>query len=161
MAPFVRAIWLVAVLQLLAVMALRVASASDSCVMTKPSSCSNTSWLSRSPGFATKVKQFIGGSEVNYFRAAKTLTWQALYGLGGPPQERLPLPDNRHLFGACPAHDCGGQAAAIILDDYGTIEAIGFSSFHCCEPHTRLDHRYLDLYVRRGASADKLIAELK
>jgi hypothetical protein len=161
MAPFVRAICLLAIFQLLAVMALPVASASDSCVMTKPSSCSNTGWLSWSPGFATAVRGFIGQSTVNYFRAGKPLSWQALYALGGVPEERLELPENRYLFGACPPHDCGGQAAAIILDDHGTIEAIGFSSFHCCEAHTVLDHRYLDLYVRRGASADTLIGELK
>jgi hypothetical protein len=109
----------------------------------------------------TAVKGFIGQSKVNYFRPAKPLSWQALYALGGVPEDRLRLPDNRYLFGACPAHDCGGQAAAIILDDHGTIEAIGFSSFHCCEPRTNLDHRYLDLYVRRGAAANTLIAELK
>jgi hypothetical protein len=150
-----------ALFPLFAILALPVASATDSCVMTKPTSCSNTSWLSWSPGFATAVRQFIGQFKVNYFRSAKSLSWQALYGLGGPPQERLPLPDNRYLFGACPAHDCGGQASAIILDGDGSIEAIGFSSFHCCEPNNNLDRRYLDLYVRRGASADTVIAELK
>jgi hypothetical protein len=161
MAPFVRAPGLLTLCHLLLFLALPVAAATDFCVMTKPTTCSNTSWLSWSPGFATAVKKFIGQSKVNYFRSAKALSWQALYGLGGPPQERLSLPDNRYLFGACPAHDCGGQASAIILDDDGSIEAIGFSSFHCCESNTILDRRYLDLYVKRGASADTVITELK
>jgi hypothetical protein len=161
MTPFVRAICLLAIFELSAVIALPVASASDSCVMTKPSACSNTGWLHWSPGFAAAVRGFIGQSTVNYFRAGKPLSWQALYALDGVPEERLELPGNRYLFGACPPHGCGGQAAAIIVDDHGTIEAIGFSSFHCCEPGAKLEHRFLDLYVKRGASADTLIAELK
>ena len=138
-----------------------VAAGPDPCVMSKLSTCSNTSMLAWSPGFGTAVKKFIGITRVSYFRHAKSLSWQALYGLSGPPEEPLRLPENRYLFSACPAHDCGGQAAAIILDDQGNIEAIGISSFHCCEPHVDLDHRYLDFYIRRGASADKLIAALK
>lgn len=136
-------------------------SRSDSCAMSAPLTCSNTSWLSWAPGFATAVIGFIGQTRVSYFRPKKSLSWQALYGLSGPPEERLTLPGSHYLFSACPVHDCGGQAAAIILDDEGNIEAIGFSSFHCCEPHTDLNHRYLDFYVRRGASAIMLIAELK
>jgi hypothetical protein len=161
MSPLLRVTSLTGLCLLSAILAQAVASALDPCVMSKPSTCSDTSWLSWSPGFATAVKGFIGHTRVSYFRPKKTLSWQALYGLGGPPEERLRLPENRYLFSACPAHDCGGQAAAIILDDQGNIQAIGFSSFHCCEPHTDLNHRYLDFYVRRGASADILIAELK
>jgi len=161
MSPLLRVVNLAGLCLLSAILARAAASAPDNCEMSKPLTCSNTSWLSWSPGFAIAVTGFIGHTRVSYFRPKKTLSWQALYGLSGPPGQRVRLPDNRYLFSACPAHDCGGQAAAIILDDQGNIEAIGFSSFHCCEPHTNLDHRYLDFYVRRGASADSLIAELK
>lgn len=156
-----RVIRLAALCLFSALLAKAVASAPSPCVMSQPTTCSNTGWLHWSPGFSDKVKRFIGPAKVTYFRHNRSLSWQALYGLGGPPEERVPLPGHRYLFSACPAHDCGGQAAAIILDDRGEIEAIGFSSFHCCEPHPDLHHRYLDFYVTRGASAESLIAALR
>ena len=105
------------------------------------------------------MTRFIGTGKVNYFRHDRALDWQALYGLGGPPDERKALPGGLFLFAACPAHDCGGQAAAIVLDAHGAIEGIGFSSFHCAN-RCDVDHRYLDFYVRRGATADTIMSAL-
>jgi hypothetical protein len=129
------------------------------CSMTNPSSCPNTSDLKWSPGFAAAVTQFIGSKKVSYFRRNKPLSWQALYGFSGPPEERKSLPGGLLLFAACPAHDCAGQASAVVLDDHGIIKAIGFSSFHCGE-YCDFDHRYLDFYVTRGPSVDTIIAAL-
>ena len=123
------------------------------CVVSNPLSCPNTNYLSWSPGFGAAVTGFLGPKKADYFRANQTLSWQAQYGLGGPPDPRKSLPGGLFLFGACPPHDCAGQAAAIVLNDHGAIEGIGFSSFHCggkCD----FDHRYLDFYVRRGPTSD-------
>jgi hypothetical protein len=129
------------------------------CVVSDPLSCPNTNYLSWSPGFGAAVSRFIGSGKADYFRRNRTLSWQALYGLGGPPDPRKSLPGGLFLFAACPAHDCGGQAAAVVLDDHGAIEAIGFSSFHCADK-CDFDHRYLDFYVRRGPTADTVISAL-
>jgi hypothetical protein len=69
------------------------------------------------------------------------------------------LADKRFLFTACPARECGGSAAAVILNEYGQIEALGFSSYHCdtaCD-----DFRHLDFYVRKDGDNEALISELK
>ena len=129
------------------------------CVMTNPLSCPTTNDLSWSPGFAAAVTRFIGSKKVDLFRHNWTLSSQALYGLGGPPDARKPLPEGLFLFAACPAHNCAGQAAAIVLNGQGRIEGIGISSFHFA-PGTDLDHRYLDFYVRRGPAADTVISAL-
>ena len=129
------------------------------CVLSDPTTCPTTNDLSWSPGFADAVTRFLGSSRVDYFRHDRALDWQALYGLGGPPDERKALPRGLFLFAACPPHDCGGQAAAIVLNGQGRIEGIGISSFHFA-PGSELDHRYLDFYVRRGPNADTVISAL-
>ena len=63
------------------------------------------------------------------------------------------------MFTACPARECGGSAAAVIVNEYGQIEALGFSSYHCdtaCD-----DFRHLDFYVRKDGDNQALIAALK
>jgi hypothetical protein len=129
------------------------------CLLRDPTSCPTTNYLSWSPGFEDAVTRFIGTTKVNYFRHDRALDWQALYGLGGPADDRKALPGGLFLFAACPAHDCGGQAAAIVLDAHGSIKGIGFSSFHCAN-RCDVDHRYLDFYVRRGPTADTVISAL-
>jgi len=129
------------------------------CVISNPLSCPNTNYLSWSPGFEAALTNFLGTNRVDYFRHDRGLSWQAQYGLGGPPDSRKSLPGGLFLFAACPAHDCGGQAAAIVLNDRGTIQGIGFSSYHC-GPQCDFDHRYLDFYVRRGPTADTVVSVL-
>lgn len=129
------------------------------CVISDPTSCPTTNDLSWSSGFEEAVTRFIGTTNVDYFRHDRALAWQALYGLGGPPSDRKALTSGLFLFAACPAHDCAGQAAAIVLDTHGAIDGIGFSSFHCAN-RCDVDHRYLDFYVRRGPMADTVISAL-
>jgi hypothetical protein len=155
----IRRIFPTAVLILAAASAHSADNAPIRCVLSSPLSCPNTNYLSWSSGFAAAVTRFIGNGKADYFRPNQTLSWQALYGLGGPPDDRKSLLGGLFLFAACPAHDCAGQAAAVVLDDHGAIEAIGFSSFHCADK-CDFDHRYLDFYVRRGPTADTLISAL-
>jgi hypothetical protein len=129
------------------------------CTLSKPSSCPNTSYLSWSPGFSAAVTQFIGGGKASYFRRNGTLSSQALFGLGGPPDERKAVPGGLFLFSACPAHQCFGQAAAVVLDKQGIVKGVGFSSFHCGE-RCDFEHRYLDFYVARGPNSDSIISAL-
>jgi hypothetical protein len=101
----------------------------------------------------------MGAGRASYFRRNGTLGSQALFGLHGPPEERKSVAGNLFLFGACPAHQCGGQAAAVILNNLGVVKAMGFSSFHC-EARCDLGHRYLDFYVARGPASDLLVSAL-
>jgi hypothetical protein len=129
------------------------------CTLSKPLSCPNTSYLSWSPGFAAAITQFFGSGKANYFRGDGTLSSQALFGLRGPPDERKAVPGGLFLFSACPAHQCFGQAAAVVLDKQGIVKAIGFSSFHCGK-RCDFEHRYLDLYVAQGPNSDTNIFAL-
>jgi hypothetical protein len=129
------------------------------CTLSKPLSCPNTSYLSWSPGFAAAVTQFFGSGKASYFRGNGKLSSQALFGLSGPPDERKSVPGGLFIFSACPAHQCFGQAAAVVLNKQGIVKAIGFSSFHCRE-RCEFEHRYLDLYIARGADSDSTISAL-
>ena len=129
------------------------------CIMSDPQSCPNTNYLAWSPGFEEAVTKFIGTGPGNYFRNGPTLTEQALYGLRGPPYPQNPASGGLYLFAACPAHDCGSQAVAIVLDNNGAIKGIGFSSYHCGEI-CALDRRYLDFYVKRDSATDQVVSEL-
>jgi len=129
------------------------------CVFSNPKSCPDISALWSSPGFTEAVTRFAGNERASYFRHDKTLGSQALFGLRGPPEARISLPGGFYLFAACPVHECGGQAAAMVADEHGNISGIGFSSFHCA-PRCDFGHRYLDLYVRRGSSAEAITSEL-
>lgn len=129
------------------------------CRMIDPSTCANANQLVRANGFVTALGHFAGSGKVNYFRGNRTVSEQALDGLGGSSATVQVLGGNRYLFSACPARDCGGSAAAIIVNEYGQIEALGFSSFHCdtaCD-----DFRHLDFYVRKDGDNDALVAALK
>lgn len=129
------------------------------CRMIDPSTCANANQLIRANGFVTALGHFAGSDKVNYFRGNRTVSEQALDGLGGSSATVTVLADKRYLFSACPGRDCGGSAAAIIVNEYGQIEAIGFSSFHCdtaCD-----DFRHLDFYVRKDGDNDVLVAALK
>lgn len=129
------------------------------CRMIDPTTCANANELARANGFTQALVHFTGTSKVNYFRGSRPLDDQALSALGGSSAAVQELADKRFLFSACPARDCGGSAAAIIVNEYGQIEALGFSSFHCdtaCD-----DYRHLDFYVRKDGDNDTLIAALK
>jgi hypothetical protein len=127
--------------------------------MSNPLSCPNTNYLSWSAGFAEAVTRFIGDGKTSYFRRDAELSAQALFGLGGGPDERKSLPGGLFLFSACPAHECFGQAAAVVLDEQGIVKAIGFSRFHCAK-RCDFEHRYLDFYVARGPTSDASISAL-
>jgi hypothetical protein len=129
------------------------------CTLNKPLSCPNIGYLHWASGFAGAVTQFIGAGKASYFRRNGKLSSQALFGLSGPPDERKAMPGDLFLFSACPAHQCFGQAAAVVLDKNGIIKAIGFSSFHCAE-RCDFEHRYLDFYVDRGHNSDSINSAL-
>lgn len=156
---------LIRIASLATVLAASVSSAQSTqglpihCVLSNPTSCLDISALWWSPEFTKAVTRFAGNERASYFRHDKTLSSQALFGLRGPPESRISLPGGFYLFAACPAHECGGQAAAMVLDEHGKIRGIGFSSFHCA-PRCDFDHRYLDFYVRRGPSAETIASEL-
>lgn len=129
------------------------------CRMIDPSTCANANDLARSNGFTQALVHFTGTAKVNYFRGNRGLNDQALSALGGSSATVQELADKRYLFSACPARDCGGSAAAVIVNEYGQIEALGISSFHCdtaCD-----DFRHLDFYVRKDGDNETLVAALK
>jgi hypothetical protein len=132
---------------------------SGPCRLIDPTTCSNTADLARASGFTEALGHFASGSKGSYFRANKSLSEQALSGLGGAGEAVEALPDKNYLFAGCLSHDCGGIASAVILNEYGQIQAIGFSSFHCdavCD-----DQRHLDFYFRKDTQDDALVAALK
>jgi len=129
------------------------------CRMIDPSTCANANQLAHANGFVTALGHFAGDDKVNYFRGSRSVSEQALSALGGSSPSVQVLADNHYLFAACPARECGGSAAAIIVNEYGQIEALGFSSYHCdtaCD-----DYRHLDFYVRKDGDNQPLIAALK
>lgn len=129
------------------------------CRMIDPSTCANANQLAHASGFVTALGHFVGDDKVNYFRGSRSVSEQALSALGGSSATVQLLADNRYLFTACPARECGGSAAAVIVNEYGQIEALGFSSYHCdtaCD-----DFRHLDFYVRKSGDNVPLIAALK
>lgn len=129
------------------------------CRIIDPSTCANANQLAHANGFVTALGHFAGDSKVNYFRGSRSVSDQALSALGGSSASVQLLADNRYLFTACPARECGGSAAAVIVNEYGQIEALGFSSYHCdtaCD-----DFRHLDFYVRKNGDNQALIAALK
>jgi hypothetical protein len=132
---------------------------SGPCRMIDPSTCPNTKELVRASGFAQALGHFSGNLKVGYFKSNSSLSEQALAALGGESEHVVPLGDKRYLFSACPPHDCKGDAAAVVVNEYGQIEALGISSFHCgasCE-----DVRHLDFYIKTDAQDDALLAALK
>jgi len=129
------------------------------CRIIDPSTCANANQLAHANGFVTALGHFAGDNKVNYFRGSRSVSDQALSALGGSSASVQLLADNRYLFTACPARECGGSAAAVIVNEYGQIEALGFSSYHCdtaCD-----DFRHLDFYVRKDGDNQALIAALK
>ncbi|MFC4525405.1 hypothetical protein ISN76_04055 [Dyella halodurans] len=129
------------------------------CRLIDPSTCPNANELVKSSGFAQALGHFANSAKANYFRSNRSLSEQALTVLGGTPEHVVLLDDKRFLFAAVPSHDRGGDAAVVILNEFGQIQALGFSSFHCdvaCE-----DHRYLDFYVRKDTQDEAVLAALK
>jgi len=129
------------------------------CRMIDPTTCANANQLARASGFATALGHFAGGSKVSYFQGNRSVSEQALAALGGSSPSVQTLANDRYLFSACPTRECGGSAAAIIVNEYGQIEALGFSSYHCdtaCD-----DFRHLDFYVRKDGDNATLVAALK
>ncbi|WP_109127288.1 hypothetical protein [Dyella sp. C11] len=131
------------------------------CRIIDPATCADANQLARASGFVTALGHFVGDSKVNYFRGNRSISEQAISALGGSAAsvQVLSLADKHYLFSACPARDCGGSAAAVIVNEYGQIEAVAFSSFHCdtaCD-----DVRHLDFYVRKDGDNTPLIAALK
>ncbi|WP_445146118.1 hypothetical protein [Dyella sp. Tek66A03] len=129
------------------------------CRLIDPSTCPNANELVKSSGFAQALAHFANSTKASYFRSNRSLSEQALTALGGTPENVVRLEDKRFLFAAAPSHDRGGDAAVVILNEFGQIQALGFSSFHCdvaCE-----DHRYLDFYVRKDTQDETVLAVLK
>lgn len=129
------------------------------CRLIDPSTCPRTSDLVRASGFAQALGHFTGDGKASYFKSDKSISSQALDGLQGPAQNAVPLADQRYLFAACPSRDCGGSAVAVILNEYGQIEGLAFSSFHCddiCD-----NRRYLDIYMRKDGQDATVLSALK
>lgn len=132
---------------------------SGPCRLIDPTTCPNATELAKSSGFAQALGHFANSAKASYFRSNRSLSEQALTALGGTPDNVVLLEDKRFLFAAAPPHDRGGDAAVVILNEFGQIEALGFSSFHCdvsCE-----DHRYLDFYVKKDTQDVTVLAALK
>nr|WP_199043790.1 hypothetical protein [Dyella sp. ASV24] len=129
------------------------------CRMIDPSTCANANQLAHANGFATALGHFAGDNKVSYFRGNRSVSEEALAALGGSSPSVQALAGSRYLFTACPTRECGGSAAAVIVNEYGQIEALGFSSYHCetaCD-----DFRHLDFYVRKDGDNVTLLAALK
>ncbi|RAO77077.1 hypothetical protein [Dyella jiangningensis] len=135
------------------------ATATGPCRLIDPSTCADAKELARANGFTQALSHFTGGVKASYFSTDRTVSAQALSAFGGAADHVVPLADNRYLFAACPSRECGGSAAAIVVNQYGQIEGLGFSSFHCetgCE-----DYRHVDIYMRKDSQDDTVVAALK
>lgn len=135
------------------------ATATGPCRLIDPSTCSDARQLVRANGFVQALSHFSGDTKASYFSTDRTLSSQALSAFGGTAAPVVPLADKRYLFSACPSRDCAGNAAAIVLNEYGQIEGVAFSSFHCetgCE-----DYRHLDIYMRKEDQDAAVLAALK
>lgn len=135
------------------------AAAPGACRLIDPSTCANANELVRSNGFVQALGHFTIDGKASYFKSNRSLTEQAMTSLGGSSDGVVNLPDKRFLFVGCPSRDCRGNGAAIILNEYGQIEALAFSSFHCndiCD-----EARHLDFYVRKDNQDEALLATLK
>ncbi len=140
-------------------MSVSAATATGPCRMIDPSTCSDAKQLVRANGFVQALSHFSGDAKASYFSTNRTLSSQALSAFGGTAEPVLVLADKRYLFSACPSRDCAGSAAAIVLNEFGQIEGVAFSSFHCetgCE-----DFRHLDIYMRKDGQDDAVLAALK
>ena len=133
----------------------------NGCNLGQPSKCQSINDLRDAPGFSQALNKFFGSTKsASYFQAGLSLSDQAALGLGGPPADRMALPNGLYLFSACPPHDCAGNGAAVVLSGNGQIVAVGFSSFHCgkdCD----IRHRYLDFYLRGSSCEDNIVAILE
>ena len=132
---------------------------SGPCRLIDPSTCPNTGELVHAQGFVQALGHFAEGMKVGYFKADRTLSEQAASALTGQSANVVVLDGKRYLFSGCPSHDCRGNAAAVVLNEYGQIEALGISSFHCgaqCD-----DVRHLDFYIKTDAQDDTVVAALK
>ncbi|WP_430387985.1 hypothetical protein [Dyella sp. 20L07] len=129
------------------------------CRLIDPSTCPSANELVRSSGFVEALGHFTTGGKASYFKAHRSLSEQALSGLGGSTENAVALPNKHYLFVGCTSRECRGDATAVILNEYGQIEALGFSSFHCdavCD-----EARHLDFYFRKDTQDDALLAALK
>ena len=135
------------------------AAAPGPCRLIDPSTCSDAKELARANGFMQALSHFTGDVKASYFSTNRSVSAQALSAFGGAADRVVPLADKRYLFAACPSRECGGSAAAVVVNEYGQIEGLGFSSFHCetgCE-----DYRHVDIYLRKDEQDDAVIAALK
>lgn len=129
------------------------------CRLIDPTTCPTNNELARASGFTQALGHFVSGSKASYFKPNRPLSEQVLQGLGGPTENVVALPDKHYLFSGCLSRDCGGIASAVIVNEFGQIEAVGFSSFHCdtvCD-----ESRYLDFYFRKDTQDEALLSALK
>ncbi len=150
---------LMALLLLLPLAASAAAAPKGPCRMIDPSTCGNGNELARANGFIQALGHYAGSEKASYFKSSRSLSEQTLAGLTGAAQNVVQLSDNRYLFSGCPSRECGGNATAVVLNEYGQILGIAFSSFHCetaCD-----DYRHLDFYFRKGDQDDTVLAALK
>jgi hypothetical protein len=135
------------------------ATASGPCRLIDPSTCSDAKELARANGFTQALSHFTGDVKASYFTTNRSVSAQALSAFGNTADHVIALGDNRYLFAACPSRECDGSAVAIVVNEYGQIEGLGFSSFHCetgCE-----DFRHVDIYMRKDSQDDTVVAALK
>lgn len=132
---------------------------SGPCRLIDPSTCPSTSELVRAQGFVQALGHFAEGLKVGYFKPDRSLSEQAASALTGQSANVIVLDGKRYLFSGCPTRDCRGNAAAVILNEYGQIEALGISSFHCAAQCDEV--RHLDFYVKSDAQDDAVLAALK
>ncbi|AHX16090.1 hypothetical protein CH75_01675 [Dyella jiangningensis] len=129
------------------------------CRLIDPSTCADTKELARTKGFMQELAHFIGDEKASYFSTDRTVSSQAMSAFNGAPDGVTQLTPSRYLFAACPERGCDGSAAAIMLNEYGQIKGLVFSSFHCatgCE-----DYRHVDIYMRKDDQDDAVLAALK
>ena len=142
-----------------ATVSVSAATATGPCRLIDPSTCHDARALARANGFVQALSHFAGDAKASYFSTERSVSSQALSAFCGTAEDVVALADKRYLFSACPSRDCGGTAAAIVLNEFGQIEGMAFSSYHCetgCE-----DYRHLDIYMRKDVQDDAVLAALK
>src|SRR5215469_16418699 len=71
------------------------------CRIIDPTTCSTNNALAHASGFTQALGHFVSGSKASYFKSDRSLSEQAMQGLGGPSEPVVALPDKHYLFAGC------------------------------------------------------------
>ena len=90
----------------------------------------NTNQLVWRDAFQEALKAYFGNARGSFYVPNGSVYTQVRDGLGGPPQDIVPLDGGLALASACRAHSCP-EKAAVVIRCPNTIESVGILHFAC------------------------------